>query len=188
MMLKHTGLIGGFLILLSPLQAQELVENPEFLSWSKFKKGTSLVVKSTTSTDKETSEVIITSILIDAGPEKVVVQNFSVVKTKDKDYKLEPVKREILRLTPLPKGMSKEDFAAGKPPGTTEEGTETLKIGGQELKAKWYKYNAEEARTKINARKWFSPEIPGNIVKSEMTTTGDFASTIKLEVVELKKP
>ena len=185
---KYVALFGGFLLFFSPLQAQELVDNPEFVSWSKFKKGTSLIVKSVTSTEKEASEVIITSTLLDAGTEKVVIQTTSVVKRKDKDFKSDPEKREILRLIPLPKGLSKEEFAAGKPPGTTEEGTETLKIGGLELKAKWYKYNADVAKTKISAKKWFSPEIPGTIVKSEMTTTGDFASTIKLELVELKKP
>jgi hypothetical protein len=112
-----------------------------------------------------------------------------VVKNeKEKDFKTEPEKREVKRTIPLPKGLTKEDFAANKPPGTTEEGTETLKLGTLELKAKWYKYSAEVAGIKIEGKRWVSSEMPVSIVKNEMTTTGEFSETNKLELLEIKKP
>jgi hypothetical protein len=186
--MKHCVLIGAFLVCSSQLRAQDLFENPEFSSWSKFKKGTSVSMKSISITEKQTSEVVITSTLMELGPDKLVIQSTSLVKMKDKDFKSEPEKREILRMVPLPKGLTKEDFALGKPPGTTEEGNETIKLGTLELKTKWYKYNADVAGTKIKAKRWVSNEVPGNIVKNEMTTSGDFASTIKLELLEIKQP
>jgi hypothetical protein len=98
------------------------------------------------------------------------------------------VKRDVLKTIALPKGLKKEDFFASKPPGTTAEGSETLKLGDRELKAVWYKYGAEVEGTKIEGKRWFSSEVPGNIVKNELTTTGKFASTLNLEVIEIKKP
>jgi hypothetical protein len=94
----------------------------------------------------------------------------------------------VLKTIALPKGLKKEDFAAGKPPGTTAEGNETLKIGDLEIKTVWYKYGAELDKTKIEAKRWVSSQVPGNIVKNVITTTGAFADTLTLEVIEIKKP
>jgi hypothetical protein len=180
--------LGVIFACVSPIRAQDMVDNPEFMSWSKFKKGTSVSLKSLTMTKARTSEVILTMTLVDVGTDKLVIESTSLVKMKDKDFKTEPEKREVLRTIPLPKGLSRQDFASGKPPGTTEEGAETLKVGDQELKAKWYKYSADVAGTKIDGKRWVSNDMPGSIVRNEMTTSGEFASTIKLELLELKKP
>lgn len=189
MRLKHVVAIGALLACVGPLAAQEMVENPEYASWSKFKKGSSVSLKSTRVTKSQKSEVIITMTLMDVGPDKLVIETSSVVKdSKEKDFKTTPEKKEVMKIIPLPKGLVKEDFAAGKPPGTTEEGIETLKIAGLELKTKWYKYKAEVAGIKIEGKRWVSSEVPGNIVKNEMTTTGEFAETNTLELIELKKP
>ncbi|HEV3440270.1 MAG TPA: hypothetical protein VG122_23150, partial [Gemmata sp.] len=61
MQLASVVAIGAILACLSPIQAQEMVENPEFTSWSKFKKGTSVSMKSIRVTKTKSSEVIITS-------------------------------------------------------------------------------------------------------------------------------
>jgi len=189
MQLTHVVVIGAVLACLSPLQAQEMVENPEFTSWSKFKKGTSVTMKSTRVTKTKASEVIITNTLIDVGVDKLVIESSSVVKNeKEKDFKTEPEKREVKRIIPLPKSLTKEDFVASKPPGTTDEGTETLKFGTLELKTKWYKYSAEVAGIKIEGKRWVSSEMTVSIVKNEMTTTGEFSETNKLELLEIKKP
>jgi hypothetical protein len=174
------------LVCVSTLHAQEMVENPEYISWSKFKKGTSVVMKSTNEFKGMNSEVITTTNLIDVGTDKLVLESSSVVKGKV-DFKSEPEKREVKRVIPLLKGLTMEDVAAGKPPGTSEEGIETLKLGNQEFRTRWYKYSADVDGVKTAAKRWVSSEVPGNIVKSEMTTTGALTSTIKLELVEIKK-
>ncbi|HVL13509.1 MAG TPA: hypothetical protein VM529_13160 [Gemmata sp.] len=68
-----------------------------------------------------------------------------------------------------------------------EEGEEAVKVAGGVVQAKWYKYFIEMDKTKTEARMWMSDDVPGRVVKSEMTTSGMFASKTKLEVVEVKK-
>ncbi len=178
--------VGIILFAQSSLRAEELVENPEFASWSKFKKGTSVTMRSLKIAKGKTSEVTVTTTLLELGADSLTLEISSVVK--EKDFKPEPERRVVRRLIALPKGLTKEEFALGKPPGTVEEGTETVQCGGLELPSKWYRYKAEVAGIKIEGKRWVSNNVPGNIVKNEMTTSGDLNETNKLELTQLKKP
>jgi hypothetical protein len=180
--------LGVLVVWVGVTPAQETIENPEFAAWAKFKKGTGVTIKSTTKGGVTNSEVILTTTLVDVGTDKLVLETSSVVKANGMEFKGQAAKRDVTRTTELPKGVRKEDAVIGKPPGTTEEGTETLKIAGTELKTKWYKYSAELAGTKTQAKMWVSDDVPGRVVRSEMTTTGAFNSTTTLEVIEFKKP
>ena len=171
-----------------PAVAQDTVPNPEFANWSKFKKGTSVTLKSTSEVMGMTSEVLITNTLLEAGADKLVIETASVAKVNNMEFKSPPVKRDVPKAVPVPKGLKKEDAAAGKPPGTVEEGTETLKVGGVEVKAKWYKYTADVEKIKTEGKTWTSDDVPGMLVKSEITTSGTIATKTRMEVVEIKKP
>ena len=46
----------------------------------------------------------------------------------------------------------------------------------------------EVGGTKSESKVWLSDEVPGSMVKMETTVTGTIASTIKVEMVEFKKP
>ncbi len=121
--------------------------------------------------------------------DKVIIETSSVRTAPGKEFKAPAQKREIAKTIKLPDGVKKDDFKSGKPQGTYEEGTETLKIAGTEIKTTWYKYKFEVAGTKTEARLWLSDEVPGRVVKSESTTTGavTVTSAIKSELVEFKK-
>jgi hypothetical protein len=56
------------------------------------------------------------------------------------------------------------------------------------VKAKWYKYKSEVEGIKSEGKMWVSDDVPGWVVKTELTTTGAIASTMKTEVVAFKKP
>jgi hypothetical protein len=167
---------------------EDKLDNPEFANWSKFKKGTSVMVKTTSTFDGFTKNSTTISTLVEVGGDKVVVEITTVDKFLGKENKQPPIKRDINKTVALPKGAKKEEFAGGKPPGTYEEGTETLDVGGAEVKAKWYKYRVDLGGTKIEAKQWTSDDVPGRVVKSEITTTGKLASTNRTEVTEIKKP
>jgi hypothetical protein len=184
---RHLALAATFL-LPSSLLAQDKVENPTFANWAKFKKGTSVTMKSVNTVLGMTSESVITNTLIEVGSDKLVLEISSAVKANGMEFKSPPIKQELTKTIELPKGVKKEDFHAGKPPGTYEEGTETIKVGGTDVKTKWYKFKAEMDGTKTEAKTWISDDMPGMMVKTEMNITGKFASTMKMEVVEFKKP
>jgi hypothetical protein len=171
-------------------QAQETIDNPEFTSWSKFKAGTSVTLKSTTEAMNVKSESTIVTKLVEVGADKLVVEMTVVSSINGMEFKAPPMKRDVPKQIVLPKGTPKPDPKDPKPKfdGKTEEGTETLKIAGGEYKAKWYKTSFEAAGNKIESKNWTSDEIPGGLLKSETTTSGANAATIKIEVTEFKKP
>jgi hypothetical protein len=170
------------------LSAQETIDNPEFTNWSKFKKGTSVTLKSSSSVAGMANEFTLTSTLLEVGSDKLVVETSTVIKAAGMEIKSPAMKRDITKTITLPKGVKKEALAGGKPEGTVEEGTETLKISGMEIKTKWYKAKSEVAGIKTESKVWMSEDIPGRMVKMEATTSGAAATTTKMELVEFKKP
>ena len=134
------------------------------------------------------SEVTLTNTLVEVGADKVVLETSSVVKVNGMEIKAPAMKRDVAKSITLPKGAKKEDFIAGKPPGTTEEGTETLKVGGTEVKTKWYRVKAEAGGVTTESKMWVSDAVPGMMVKMEATIGGKIATTTKMELVEFKKP
>jgi hypothetical protein len=167
--------------------AQETIENPEFKNWSKFKKGTSVTLKNTTTSGEIKSESTITTTLVEVGADKLVVEMAITAKVNDMEFKQPPMKRDVTKTITLPAGVPKPD-PAKKPEGTVEEGTETVKIGGAEYKTKWYKTKTKAAGVEAESKTWTSDDVPGGLVKSETTTTGAAPATVKLEVTEVKKP
>jgi hypothetical protein len=168
--------------------AQDTIDNPEFANWSKFKKGTSVTLKSTSEVMGMATEVLLTTTLVEAGADKLVIETATVTKVNGMEFKMPGMKRDVTKTLTLPKGLKKEEVAAGKPPGTLEEGAETLKVAGTEVKTKWYKYTAEVDKTKTEGKTWMSDDVPGRVVKSETNTTGAFAFKSRMELVEIKKP
>lgn len=165
----------------------EDIANPEFGSWAKHKKGTSITMKTVTSTGGMNIEILTTTTLLEVGADKITVETATVTKLNGMEFKAPGVKREIGKTVNVPKGAAKLD-PAGKPPGTVEDGTETVKVGGTEIKAKWFKAKLDVAGTKTESKTWMSDDVPGLMVKMEATTTGAAASTIKMELIEFKKP
>jgi hypothetical protein len=129
-----------------------------------------------------------TTTLIETGDEKLVVETTSVANVAGMVIKSPPFKRDVQKTVMVTKGLKKEDVQGGKPPGTTEEGTETLKIAGTEVKTKWYKFKSDVGGTKTESKMWTSDEVPGMMVKMEASSAGAVATTTKMELVEIKKP
>lgn len=167
---------------------QETVDNPEFASWSRFPKGTSITLKAETKVAGMTTDSKITTTLVETGKEKLVLETATSVKANGMEFGTPPMKRDVTKTIKLPEGFKKENFASGKPPGTFEEGTETLKILGQQVKTKWFRFKAEVNGIKTESKLWKSDEVPGMMVKMESTVKGPVVSTTTMEIVEFKKP
>jgi hypothetical protein len=168
--------------------AQEKIANPEFAHWSKFKKGTTVTLKTVTEAAGVKGEMTMTLTLVEVGADKIVVASSGVAKANGMEFKSPPTNRDIPRIVELPKGVKKEPLEAQTPEGKYEEGTETLKVAGVEVKTKWYKYKYESEGIKAEGKMWTSEEVPGWIVKSEARTGGESPATMKTELVEFKKP
>jgi hypothetical protein len=185
----HRALLGFILLFGSAAMvlAQDNVDNPEFLAWASSKKGTSVVYRTIVKDAKNSTEVLSRVTLIEVGRDKLVLETSGLVKSKAEDFKTAAQNRDVPRQVPLPKELTRDDYLLGKPPGTKAEGTEVLKIGGKEIKTRWYEYAADVAGTRTEAKLWLSDSVPGRMVRNEMKTTGRLKSTIQTELVEIKE-
>jgi hypothetical protein len=167
--------------------AQDKIDNPEYASWSKFKAGASTTLRTSIATDQVKSETVITTTLVEVGGDKLVLETAVTSKANGMEFKAPPTKRDVPKSIVLPAGAPKPD-PAKKPEGQVEEGTEEVKVGGATVKAKWIKNKVKLGEVETESKTWFSDEVPGGLVKSETTTRGPNAATIKMELVEFKKP
>jgi hypothetical protein len=168
--------------------ADDTVPNPEFASWSKHKPGTRVTMKATTETGGMTTEALFITTLVEVGADKLVIEIESVVKAAGMEFKSPGEKRDVPKTFTVAKGP-KDTPPAKKAEGKPEEGTETLKVAGMEVKTKWYKFKSEANGTKVESQTWMADDFPGMMVKSVTNTSGaGFSSKSVTEVVEFKKP
>src|SRR5262245_32215839 len=122
-------------LIAGPAAAQDSIPNPEFASWSKYKPGTRVVLKSSSEAAGVKSEFTMTTTLVEVGADKLVVETETLIKAGDMEFKTPGEKRNVPKTLTIPKGAKKEDApATDKPAGTYEDGTETLKVSGMEVK------------------------------------------------------
>lgn len=178
-----------FVLVATDAGGQEKIDNPEFVGWSKHKPGTTVTLKSSIMAGDAKSESTVKTTLVEVGTDKLVVEVAVTSSVNGMEFKAPPMKRDVPKTIALPAGAPNPKLdPTKKPEGTVEEGTETLKVGGADYKTKWYRTKNTAAGNTTEAKVWMSDEVPGGMVKMEANTTGTTASTIKMELVEFKKP
>ncbi len=166
-------------------RGQEMVDNVEFTAWSKHKKGSAITLKMTSSSVGTKSEITSTFTLVEVGADKLVLETVSVTTANGKELKLPPMKREVPKQVPLPKG--KKELQT-KPEGVYDEGNETVKAAGTEYKTKWMKFRFEKDGIKTEGQTWTCDEVPGTLVKMTTKSTGKFEYEMIYELTEVKRP
>lgn len=164
----------------------ETIDNPAFKSWSNFKPGTSITMKTESEFNKMKSEIVIVTKLVEVGKDKCVVEVETITKVNGMEFKSPAMKQDVPKSFDVPKPKDGEKPAKVEKPETTmEEGKETLKISGIEVKTKWTKYKTKTKEGDHEGQTWMSDDVPGGLVKS-VSKAGDVTSTT--ELIEIKKP
>lgn len=156
-------------------------DNPEFANWSKFKPGTTAKLKVTSEFGGNKTAATVTTKLVEVKGDKLVLEMESETEVMGKPLKVPAQKRDVAKTIEVKEGQPKPSL---KPEGTTDEGTETVKVGGAEVKTKWYKFKTKTPMGEVSGQVWTSEEVPGMVVK--MTSKADkFESN--MELVEFSK-
>jgi len=164
-------------------QDKKTIDNPTFANWAKFKAGTSVTLKMTNDASGVKSASTMTTKLVEVTADELTVETTTESEVMGMKFTTPSAKQVHKKTIEVPANVKVPEVGA-KPEGTTEEGTETLKVGATEMMTKWYKYKAKTPAGDIDSQLWTSDEVPGMLVK--MVTKGDkFSST--LELTELKK-
>jgi hypothetical protein len=163
----------------APATPTERIPNPQYASWAKFKPGTRVVVRSTTSTDGHDGKTstTTTTTLVEVTPTDVAIE--TQTKSRRYDGHEENNPPSVHR---LPKELAVPVGAAAKTPGET--GEETVIVGGKTYSSKWHKGKDRNEGGEVSVQTWTSDAVPGGFVKS-VSRTPAVGKTTTLEVVEV---
>jgi len=169
--------------------ADETIDNPEFANWSKFKPGTSVTIKTVNEFSGMSTESTMKTTLLEVGADKIVVETAISMTVSGMKIDNPPMKRDIAKTITLTDEYKKAKAEAEKHKADvkTEEGTETLTIGGVECKCKWQRSKISIMGNDVESKIWTCDDVPGITVKMESTTSGAASVKTKFEVTEFKK-
>ena len=177
-------MIGGFSG--SAVLAGEMVDNPTYKHWAKFKPGTYVVTKTVQEAMGHKTETIMTTTLKSVSGEKVVVEMTSVTKTAGQEIKMPPqslTHAARIEKTEVPaEAQPKPD---DKKPDT-KEGKADIEIAGKKVKTTWYEVTADMGSVKTHTKSWMCEDVPGQVVKTVSRTEGEMPMTVESVVVEYK--
>lgn len=143
--------------------------NPEYGWWSGFKVGSSVKIR----------------VDLEQGGMKVVMEGtFTLLElTKDKAV-IERKTKVTADGKAQPESTEKEDVSATEdknPVKIEKEGDEEIEVAGKKLKCRWIQGTQDDAKVKF----WISKDVPGGIVKAEMTPPG--GGTAKITAVSWER-
>jgi hypothetical protein len=145
------------------------IDDPGYVHWSKFKPGSTTKTLTLNESAGLKISIQITTTLLAVTPEKITVEIIS--ETDSSGTKLSPRTR-------------KQDVAAkrAKPadPSLTKESKETLTFAGKSYRCTL----SEETRGTLHIKTWLSDEIPGGLLKAQITDDG---VSITTNLVDFKK-
>jgi hypothetical protein len=165
-------------------RAEELVDNPQYLSWAKHKPGTSVVMKMATNMGPQSMNMELTQTLKDLKPEEATIEVKTAMDMGGTKQNMPaqslPVKAKVTpteaKLGQLPPGF-KGDIK--------EVGTESVTLGGKTYECKVAEVTSEGQGMKSHGKIWRSDDVPGQMVKMEMTMEGAQSGTIAMELVSV---
>jgi hypothetical protein len=165
------------------LADKKKIDNPQYTMWSKYKPDTMTKMKTTSEFNGMKSGTTMITTLKEVGDDKLVLELEIISNVNGMEFKSPATKQEVPKTIEIDEKLLEAGKAAVKPEGT-EEGTETVKVGKEDVKTKWVKMKTKANGMEIESQAWTSEDVPGNIVKT-VTKSATVNST--MELVEFVK-
>jgi uncharacterized Zn-binding protein involved in type VI secretion len=161
------------------VEKPQMVDNPAYQSWAKFKAGSFATLTSTTTQDELVStNTKITYTLKEVTAEKVVVEVKTVTVTDEEETELPAETVEY------PAKIAKPQEVPGTK--TVAEGTKAITVNGKEIATKCVKTETTQDGVTVTTTVWTSESVPGGMVKSVTETGGDMPTTTELVLTDYK--
>lgn len=146
--------------------APDKVDNKEYKAWSDASVGAWCKFKMVTEASGTKTEMEMTHLVVEKTDEKVVLETATVMVIAGAKTELPAQKREIPAKVDKPKGE-----AEGKKP-ETKEGDEEIEVGEKKFKCHWVETTTDMEGMKSISKIWHCKDVPGGVVKMEMTSLG----------------
>ncbi len=165
--------------------AAEMVDNPRYLDWSKYKPGTFIKMQSTTVAGGQNIKSTITTTLKEVTADKLMLEMKTsmaipgIPAQETSTMMTEPSKIEKAKIKPT----TPEEMPNCK---ILNKGTEDLKIGDKTYKCNWYEMETEQQGMKMTSKYWTCNDVLGKAVKMEAKMTGTDTSMVLVEFKVVK--
>ena len=184
-MLKVCAVSVAAVVVCASILAADLVDNPRYQEWAKYKPGTLVKMDLSTVAGGMNMKSSITTTLKEVTPEKVVLE----IKTSMPILGVAP--QESARITIEPAKIEMADIKPTNPEQmpnckVINKGTEDLKIGDKTYKCNWYEMEMEQQGVKFNTKYWTCDDILDKLVKSETKMSMGNTSMIMSEFKVVK--
>jgi len=161
---------------------EEIVENPFYLAWVKYKPGTTVEFELKTDAVGQQMTTHITQRLVEVSPEKVVVDVEARIDVPGIPNPPQPQKQTKTFLPGVPKS---EALRSLRPPGAVgdpiDAAAETVHAAGKDIACTVTEFPGHNGTGEGKAKAWRSPQIPGGMVKMESASP-----VMKVELVVTK--
>lgn len=166
--------------------AAELVDNPRYQAWAKYKAGTNVKMDMSTNAGGQNMKSAMTTTLKEVTPEKVVLEMKTSMTMPGMAAPMdnvmtmtEPAKIEAAKIKPTNPEQMPNCKVIGK-------GTEDVKIGDKTYKCNWYEVEVESQGMKVTSKMWTCDELPDKMIKNE-TKTGTVNNSMILTEFNIVK-
>ena len=165
-MLKVCAVSVAAVAICTSIFAADLVDNPRYQAWAKYKPGTLVKMDLNTSAAGMNMKSSITTTLKKVTPEKVILEIktsipiLGVAPQENAKFIIEPAKVEKADIKPT----NPEQMPNCK---VNNKGTEDLKIGDKTYKCNWYEMEMEQEGKKFNTKYWTCDDLPDKLLKSD---------------------
>lgn len=163
----------------------EEVEHPIYRSWAKHPIGTTITLRSVTISGGHTIVTTNRTRLVKLTASAAELETTMTSDGTGKVVESPPQTYSQRRMFPLFAGMTKDDI--GKPPKTSKNGEETLKLVGKEIKTRWFDSTGQTEVGKSSTRTWMSDDVPGKLVKA-VTQVPAAKNSTTVELIEFMIP
>lgn len=164
-----------------PVRAAEMIDNPQYISWSKHKPGTNVKLKQEIVAGPMTMTQEVTETLVEVTPEKAVVEMAMVMDFGGQKQEHKQ-KRDVAAKVEKGKENLPPDFSGSM----KEVGSEKVEVAGKSYDCKVIEFTGEAQGNKATGKSWHSTEIPGGVAKTDMKMEGDMAGTMKRTVTAIE--
>jgi hypothetical protein len=162
-----------------------LADHPEYVAWSRFAVGASVVRKKEVSNDSGTVRVTTTLRLAHKSEEKVIIESQVMVDRQGHPpLQNPPLKLEFSAKFPLPPGMTIEQFSLPSLRARLAA-EETQQVCGREVQTLLFTWSEVNEAGPMAVHYWRSDEVPGRMVRQEIN--GRTQTSVE-EIVDISEP
>ena len=159
--------------------------NPTYASWAKFKAGTSVKAVTETEVMGQKSKTEVTTTLVDVAKDKVTVEVKMAIEVAGQKMEQPGNKLEIAAAGGGGVAATPSAGSAGVPGADVKQGDEDVTIAGKTYKCHVVDATAKYGANATHSRTYTSADVPGYVVKMDVSTDGQMKSHTVTQVVEI---